>query len=564
MPDHPYPEAGGAGIGPQDPSVRAKLPFNDWGNAQRLLAVAGDDLQYVVGRGWGVWNGAFYDFEAGEHAARRLAVERLGQALRDEAWAVSRGAVGPERLAEVEAEIRSRADGAQMTAEEVREEALGEIAGKRGRALLQWAGKCGNVGKVESALKLAAPHRLIAIDDLDATPSRIVTQNGVLDLDAAGAPGPEAEEAEELAQRARRWLRRHDRAMLNTRVLGCGFDPAADCPEFEAFMGLIQPNPEIRAFLQRALGQLLWGANDAQVALLFRGQGANGKSTLVNALAMVFGSYAVTCRIEMFLLSQTQSAGAPSPEEVVLPGARLYLASEPESDATLSAAKLKALTGGEPRQARALHQPPFVYTPRGCPILSFNRTPKIKGDDLGTWRRLVFIPFDVNLRELPPEKQRTSSEIAAALKAEASGILNWLLEGWRGYVADGRRLVAPPAVEALKTELRAMTDPVGEFISECTVAEDGGRIPSGDLYRVYEAWCAENQARAISQTGFGRLLTEKGVRSFKSHGRLFRKDLVWNEEHARISEWLQGPVSSASGASTKKTKAAPHADEADF
>lgn len=190
---------------------------------------------------------------------------------------------------------------------------------------------------------------------------------------------------------------RHARELKNTRILACEFRAEAECPEFEKFMRLIQPDEEVRRFLQKMLGQMLWGANDAQIALLFRGQGANGKSTLVNAVAAVMGDYAVTCRIEMFLLSQTQSAGAPSPEEVVLTGGRAYVASEPETGATLSIARLKALTGGEPRQARALNQPPFIYTPRGTPILSFNRTPKVNGDDLGTWRRLLFIPFDVNL-----------------------------------------------------------------------------------------------------------------------------------------------------------------------
>ena len=52
-----------------------------------------------------------------------------------------------------------------------------------------------------------------------------------------------------------------------------------------------------------------------------------------------------------------------------------------------------ALTGGDLRPCRALQSAQFLYRPTAIPIISFNRTPRIKNEDPGTRRRFVFIPL---------------------------------------------------------------------------------------------------------------------------------------------------------------------------
>jgi putative DNA primase/helicase len=154
------------------------------------------------------------------------------------------------------------------------------------------------------------PKRIAKVDQLDAVPHRVTAPNGVLDLNqVARAPmPPEHEEPEEKAARVARdveeraaWLLPHDRADKGTRKLGAKFDPAATCPGFDAFLTLIMPNEPMRAFLLRCFSLALFGRNNAQIALLLRGEGGNGKSTLVNAIAHVLGDYTVSCRIELFL-----------------------------------------------------------------------------------------------------------------------------------------------------------------------------------------------------------------------------------------------------------------------
>ena len=73
-------EGGGGGLPPGDSGggdsedLRlAKLPQNDLGVADRLIARFGDDLTVTHEMGWGSWDGTRYYFENGEDIARRRA-----------------------------------------------------------------------------------------------------------------------------------------------------------------------------------------------------------------------------------------------------------------------------------------------------------------------------------------------------------------------------------------------------------------------------------------------------------------------------------------------------------
>jgi phage/plasmid-associated DNA primase len=183
------------------------------------------------------------------------------------------------------------------------------------------------------------------------------------------------------------------------------------------------------------------------------------------------------------------------------------------------------LTGGDLRPARALGMPQFVYRPTGIPVISFNRTPKIKDEDDGTRRRLVFFPLQVNLRELPPEQRRSELEVDAALRAELPGILNWLLDGFRDFFARLEKGVGvPPGIDppevmlTLKDRIMEAADPVGTFLRECADIEPDTRTRTADFFRAFKAWAKDNGARVFSDSALRDNLSEKGFERSKSHG----------------------------------------------
>ena len=517
---------------------RLELEFNDADNAARLLAVHGNDLVYVMGKGWAVWDGCRYSFRFGPVGAREIG-HRLREIVLEEARAALAEFDVPDW--QIEREIAEAAR-RRPPKEHSIDSARAHLRREKSKALKAHATKCGNVAKVETALKAAEHQRKALVEDMDRDPWVMVLPNGQLDLRAVSAwERPEAAEPEEVIAAQASWLGPVDRARNPTRCAGVPFKPGAACPKWEAFVELIMPNPEIRACLQRCLGATLFGENEAQVALILRGPGGNGKSTLLNAYSHVMGrqdGYAAACKIEMFLETGTASPGAATPEEADMPGARAYIATEPGARDVLSAKKIKGLTGGDRRMSRGLFADPFFWTPHGVPILSCNRTPKIKDEDEGTRRRLVFLPFDVNLRALPPEKQRPQGEVEAELRAEGPGILNWLIDGYRDFKRQG--IAMPEPMRRLKDQLLEAADPVGVFLSEMCEVVQKGRVSVTDFYAVYERWCEEEGRTLYQSKTVGDIMVEKGFERFKTMGRSHWRDLDWSADAAGMVEAVTG------------------------
>lgn len=519
-----------------EPKDRLDYQENDIGNAQRLVGAFGPDLLFVVGKGWGVWDGSRYSFASGALKATRIG-SRLRNVVEAEARAWFEVEIDPELVSRrLEAEIeKARPEFATP------EGAISAIRKDNFARLMKHSVKCGNESKIKAALSLAQPMVMADIETLDAEPWGFICPNGVIDLRAArDADLSNLADADEGVAIRAGWLRPHRRESLPTRCGGVAYDPAAACPEWQALLELVLPSPEVRACFHRAMGMLLFGRNDAQVALLFRGGGGNGKSTVTAAIAAVLGEsdgYTAACKIEMFIVTPQTGAGQATPEEVDIPGSRVMIASEPAATDELSAKKIKAMTGGDRRPARALGMPQFYYRPQAVPILSFNRTPKIRDEDEGTRRRLVFFPFDVNLRALPPEKRRNPSEVEAALKAERAGILNWMLDGWREYCRHG--LAPTEEMQTLKSDVMERADPVGEFALDMTEPDAGGKISVGDAFVAYVEWCQRTGATEYKKTGFANIMQEKGYRKQKTDGgRWWYKGLKWKSTEG-VAELLR-------------------------
>jgi P4 family phage/plasmid primase-like protien len=514
-----------------DAGARLGLQLNDRDNGRRLKAVIGHRMAYVPGWGWGVWDGKRLDFEAGDEMALRMAGTELPEAVLEEAAALSAQPVPKPQL---DAWLAVNPGKSATNAETA-------IKGGGRKKYRDYALGCGNNGRAKAALEAARALFRVDIDDLDNDPWRLTCANGVLDLRALARPAPDAEEPEERIARIGAALGPFDPTMMGTRRPAAAFDPAADCPGFRRFIGLAQPIPASAAYLQRCLSTLLFGRNWLQVALVMLGEGGGGKSTTSNAIAQVFGGYFAKCQVEMFLAQKYASGGA-TPEEAVLPGARVYYAEEAEEGAILSSAKIKGFTGGTPRQSRANYGKPFVWTPHGVPLLSFNKMPRITDESEGMWRRLAPIRFVERLHELPASERVNPAAMERIIRAEASGILNWLLEGWIDLHERAGRddaamqgLDPPGDVLALKSQLRAMSDPVGEFLKDCTVRQRGGRIRAREIHTVYEKWCADNGAEPMGLRQFGRAMVAKDYLKRKIDSMCWI-DLAW-ELRDDIDRW---------------------------
>lgn len=263
----------------------------------------------------------------------------------------------------------------------------------------------------------------------------------------------------------------------------------------------------MRRFLQQWQGLSLTGDRSVQALCVFWGSGRNGKSTLVDVAAYVGGDYSKTLPIETFLTEgRGRNAGQATPDLAILPGVRHLRTSEPDRGAKLSDALIKLATGGEQMQVRHLNRDYFEFYPQFKLTISGNYRPTIQGTDDAIWRRVMLVPWEVQIA-----KEDVDTDLGDKLRVEASGILNWMLDGLCDWLDNG--LTLPNTVEAATQEYRTDSDPLGRFLAACVEVIPGERVQSSVMHDVFKAWARANGEREWTNKGMSGALRERGFHS---------------------------------------------------
>jgi len=317
------------------------------------------------------------------------------------------------------------------------------------------------------------------IEELDADPLAINTESGLLVFRVDDCEG---------RRYARVDLQPHARDQLATKIMPVVWDPQAECPRFDAFFARIQPDPVMRFFILRHFALGMTGLTEQALAF-FYGHGANGKSVLLDLMARIFGSYAAVAKIESLTGTGRRGGGDATPDLMPLVGARMARAAEPDQGVPWQEGLIKDLTGGEPMMVRSLHENFVEFRPIFTLTISGNHKPDIRGVDDGIWRRIMLVPFDV---QIPEAERINKAELDALLFAEAPGILAChLVPALLDYLENGLR---PPAtVVAATTEFREESDPLGTFLRDCCELGDPEATTLGkEVVAAFQAWQQAN------------------------------------------------------------------------
>ncbi|AVO36607.1 DNA primase family protein [Pukyongiella litopenaei] len=439
----------------------AALPLNDFGNGRRFVLHFGRDCMFVPRVGWFTWSGQVWEKDDDRLRVRRQAQRLSDLILREIPYLTHRGSNLVTRRNELSEIARS-----DRTAEQANElDALRKTAARH----RSFANTTGNSARIKSGYEEAEVDLAVAFDDLDVEPLEVAVESGVLRFSVEDMTDDGAGKVADMT------LVPHHRDQRITKMMPVAYDPGAPHPRFDAFLERIQPDRETREFIKRWLGLSMTGQKKQNIAF-FYGGGANGKSVLVDLMARIMGNYAATARIESLTGTARRGGGDATPDLIPLMGARMVRAAEPDEGQRLQEGLVKDLTGGEPIMVRALHSDFVEVRPHFKLTISGNHRPEIRGTDDGIWRRVMLVPFDVQI----PESERDPNLIDK-LWEERSGILNWLIEGAIDYLEGG--LQPPSAVTEATRDYREESDPIGQFLITCCVitGDAADTITSKDL-----------------------------------------------------------------------------------
>jgi putative DNA primase/helicase len=157
-------------------------------------------------------------------------------------------------------------------------------------------------------------------------------------------------------------------------------------------------------------------------------------------------------------------------------------------------------------QVRHLNHDYFKFYPQFKLTISGNYRPLIQGTDEGIWRRVLLVPWNVQVASDEQDRQ-----LGEKLRAEAPGVLNRLLDGLCDWLDNG--LLEPQEVTAATATYRSDSDPLGRFISACLSASAGDREQSSSVHDVFKAWARANGEREWSNKGMTGALRERGYQS---------------------------------------------------
>lgn len=319
------------------------------------------------------------------------------------------------------------------------------------------------------------------VDQWDVDPWRINTPAGTVDLRSG-----------ECAE--------HNPEDYFTKLTGGS--PQGDCPLWTRFIeDVTGGDRDYAAFLQRVAGYAATGSTREHALFFLFGTGGNGKGTFLGTLEHVLGEYATTAPMETF----TESRNDRHPTELaMLRGARLVIAQETEEGRAWAESKLKSLTGGDRIAARFMHADFFQFTPAFKLLIAGNHKPRLRNVDVAMRRRLHLLPFTRQFTNKP------DVDLGDKLKAEADGIMQWIVEGAKRYQDIG--LSPPSVVREATSDYFAAENLFDQWLSQC--CERGPELSAlpKALFGSWKAFAEAANERPGRQGEFNEKMEAAGFR----------------------------------------------------
>ena len=368
------------------------------------------------------------------------------------------------------------------------EELLAQARASGDDSWAKWWVRAGNRARLDAAIKglRSMEGFTVTADELNLDRKVLNLQNGIMDL-MSGQLLP------------------HDPGRMMTRAMGASYKPTAECPRFESFMEKVLPEPDMRRYVQRALGYSLLGDADQRSLFLVCGPSGTGKSTLMATMEMVFGDYGVPAPPGTLRAARSEGS-SPSNDLHMLRGKRFVSTSETNEHTAYNEDLIKRLTGRDRISSRRLYQDFQDWSPVCTIWLATNHPPRFSSDDDAIWRRAKIVPFNTVLlgeNEIPDFAHNV-------LEVERDGIFNWLLAGLREYLMVG--LAEPNEVQETAHDVRMQSDPVARFIEDqlndgLLIHEEEQRIKASELYSMYQEWARKLGERSLGSRRFTHRIT---------------------------------------------------------
>lgn len=310
-------------------------------------------------------------------------------------------------------------------------------------------------------------------------------------------------------------FKKHDPNDMITKIANVTYEKDVTSLRWTAFIQDIMTDPKNDddakkqanvKYLQKLLGYLLTGKTVKEQMYIFYGSSTrNGKSTLVETINYLLGSYSMTAQPDLISKKSIDSR-APSEDIARLKGARVVFMSEPCKGQIMNCALVKQFVGGDTITARKLNESSFEFIPEFKLIMNTNHLPEVYDNSIFSGDKLVIIPFKRHFSE--EERDLTLKE---QLRSEEnlSAILNWMIAGLKMFYEEDLKLTGDlkEAIQQFEND----SNKIKQFIDDCLIYDENKNGNGAEMYLIYKKWCTRNGYAITSNRVFYTDLTSMGI-----------------------------------------------------
>jgi putative DNA primase/helicase len=296
--------------------------------------------------------------------------------------------------------------------------------------------------------------------------------------------------------------------IYTTVKLPISYDPNMDCPYWKQALSDWIPSEETRNFLQEFTGLCLIPDTSFRTAVFLYGSGSNGKSMFLDVFHLLFGEALVSIPLHRL---------AERFETAYLQNKLVNICGDIDAKYIAETGIIKTIITGDKIHAEFKHGKQFDFTPVVRLMFSSNTLPPVADKTHAWYTRWKYVKFPRTFPVNPTYKL----EYEKIFEKEASGILNWALEGLIRLKENNKWTESEDMIKS-EVEYRSENDNVAAFLQDFVETSDltSDCVPTSVLHRCYKDWLERYMTgtRGVSMVEFSKRVQTygytKNIRTF--------------------------------------------------
>lgn len=280
--------------------------------------------------------------------------------------------------------------------------------------------------------------------------------------------------------------------------------------------------------LQEAWGLMLSPhAKEIQNCFIYKGEGSNGKSCILNIQEALIGDNNHICGIGLgdfggdFVISSAEGKHVNIVRDDDLAGKAIHKF-------------FKSMCCGEPVTVNRKNKDLVRLGFNMMMFFGLNRLPNAVDKSTGFFRRPIIIPFNISFGTEEEVAKELRDKVKDALideriiTNELDIVFTWAYYGLQRVKKNNWKITQSQASIDEMEEYRQEVDSAYSFFKEKIVKTPkikGIRIPQKDVYNSYYNWCTNNHIIPMSSREFGRQLSSNGIKSRVSNSTRYYLDI---------------------------------------